>query len=95
MRQESNSLLSKVGTIETGGLCEKGNAMTITQLPTMTSRPMGVYNGSQLFRYEITHPNGLRVALLNYGATIQELHVPDADGVTANVVLGFARVQKY
>lgn len=95
MRQESNSLLSKVGTIETGGLCEKGNAMTITQLPTMTSRPMGVYNGSQLFRYEITHPNGLRVALLNYGATIQELHVPDADGVTANVVLGFARVQQY
>lgn len=69
--------------------------MSRASQPTCTSSSVGEFEGSQITRYEITHPNGLRVALLNYGATIQELHVPDGDGVTANVVLGFSHVQQY
>lgn len=69
--------------------------MSSTSLPTLTSRSAGSFENAEIMRYEITHPNGLRVGLLNYGATIQELHVPDAEGVTANVVLGFSHVQQY
>lgn len=69
--------------------------MSTSSLPTLTSRAVGSLRGTQLMRYEIVHPNGLRVGLLNYGAAIQELHVPDADGITANVVLGFSQIEKY
>lgn len=69
--------------------------MSSTSQPTLSSSFVGDFDGSRIVRYEIIHPGGLRVALLNYGATIQELHVPDADGVTANVVLGFRHVQQY
>lgn len=74
---------------------EKGRAMTTNSLPTLTSQIVGENVGSQVLRFEISHPNGLRVALLNYGATIQELHVPDANGEAANVVLGFSQIQQY
>lgn len=69
--------------------------MTPKRLPERTSSIVGELDGVPVYRYEIHHPNGLRVALLSYGATIQELHVPDASGVTANVVLGFSQLQQY
>lgn len=64
-------------------------------MSTLTRQDLGEYGGSPIRRYEIRHENGMRVALLNYGALIQELHVPDAHGATANVVLGFSHVQQY
>lgn len=67
----------------------------MTNIPTLTSQIVGEYEGIPIQRFEISHANGTRVALLNYGATIQELHVPDANGITANVVLGFREVQQY
>ncbi len=69
--------------------------MSTKSTPTLTSQSVGEHAGSRVVRYEIVNPDGLRVGLLNYGAAIQELHVPDAEGVTANVVLGFRQVQKY
>src|SRR5690606_3699537 len=74
---------------------ERGPAMSTKSTPTLTSQSVGEHAGSRVMRYEIVNPDGLRVGLLNYGAAIQELHVPDAEGVTANVVLGFRQVQKY
>lgn len=69
--------------------------MTSSLLPSLTSSHVGHHEGASLTRFELTAPGGLRVALLNYGATIQELHVPDATGETANVVLGFDSVRQY
>ncbi|WP_232049935.1 aldose epimerase family protein [Actinoplanes sp. OR16] len=43
----------------------------------------------------MTNANGLRVRILSYGGIIQSIEVPDRDGVTANVALGFADVQGY
>lgn len=73
----------------------KGNAMSESSQPVLSSQHIGEHIGESVDRFEIRHPNGIRVALLNYGATIQELHVPDANGDTANVVLGFKQVQQY
>lgn len=69
--------------------------MTASNLPTITSSHVGTHNGADIMRYELAIPGGLRVALLNYGATIQELWVPDAAGQEANVVLGFSNVHQY
>lgn len=67
----------------------------MTSLPTLTSKEFGSAHGKPVTRYELTAHGGLRVALLTYGAAIQELHVPDANGETANVVLGFSNLQQY
>lgn len=69
--------------------------MSASNKPTLNRKSLGSHEGDEIFRYELTHSTGIRVALLNYGATIQELHVPDADGTTANVVLGFNNAQQY
>lgn len=63
--------------------------------PELTKSEIGYHEGVPVRRFEISSPTGIRVALLTYGATIQELHVPDAHGVTANVVLGFNHLQQY
>ena len=46
-------------------------------------------------RFVLGNDAGLRVAILSYGAIIQELHVPDARGETANVTLGFDNLAQY
>lgn len=69
--------------------------MTTQRLPTISSTHAGTHLGVPVERFELTAASGLRVGLLTYGATIQELHVPDAAGQTANVVLGFRSLQQY
>ena len=69
--------------------------MTVPSTPTVSSRQVGSRQGEALYRYDLAIPGGLRVALLNYGAAIQELWVPDAAGNEANVVLGFSNVHQY
>lgn len=69
--------------------------MTSKTTPLLTSHVVGEHDNSEIIRFVLTHENGIRVALLNYGAAIQELHVPDAAGNTANIVLGFSTVRQY
>lgn len=64
-------------------------------LPTLTSKQYGKHDGEPVIRYEIVAESGFRVALLNYGATIQEMFVPDAIGALTNVVLGFNNLRQY
>ncbi len=45
-------------------------------------------------RYELSN-GAVSIAILSWGAIIQELHVPGRDGGTANVVLGFTDVERY
>ncbi len=46
-------------------------------------------------RYVLTNGHGMRVKILPYGGIVQSLEVPDRNGETANVVLGFDEVQGY
>lgn len=69
--------------------------MTASELPTISHDQVRIHEGAPIIRYELAIEGGLRMALLNYGATIQELHVPDANGTTANVVLGFSDIHQY
>jgi aldose 1-epimerase len=46
-------------------------------------------------RWLLSSPRGIELSVLAYGATLQEVVVPDRDGGRANVVLGFETVAEY
>lgn len=74
---------------------EKGEPMSTEHGITIEQETYGEYNGTPVERFVLTNEAGLSVALLTFGAIIQELHVPDASGQTANVVLGFRTLPQY
>src|SRR5665811_2493486 len=45
--------------------------------------------------YTLVNANGMVVTVLTYGGIIQSINVPDRDGTSANVVLGFDNVDDY
>jgi len=49
----------------------------------------------QVNAYTLRNANGMRVQLLDYGATIADIVVPDRAGVPQNVVLGFDSPEDY
>ena len=51
--------------------------------------------GQQTSLYTLTNSNGMVARLTNFGATLVELHVPDAGGQAVDVVLGFEDVSGY
>ena len=52
-------------------------------------------DGTKVSVYVMTNVNGMQVSLLDYGATVKEIIVPDRDGVHANVSLGFSNLNDY
>lgn len=56
---------------------------------------VGEFDGTPVERYVLSAPSGASVAILSYGAVIQEAWLPDRDGELANVVLGFADPDAY
>ena len=51
--------------------------------------------GTPVESYTLTNDNGMSAKLITRGATLVELHVPDKNGETADVVLGFDDVAGY
>jgi aldose 1-epimerase len=45
--------------------------------------------GEEVTMFTIANPKGMRVRIMEYGATILSIHVPDRDGKLDDVVLGF------
>jgi aldose 1-epimerase len=52
-------------------------------------------DGSSVHLYTLANENGMVAKLTEFGATLVELHVPDREGQTADVVLGFDSVSGY
>ena len=64
--------------------------------PSIARLPFGTTpDGSAVDLYTLTNSSGIAVAVLTYGATIQQLWTPDRDGRKANVVLGFPVLADY
>lgn len=49
----------------------------------------------EVFAYEISNGKGMKATVLTYGAILQKLLVPDADGNVKDVVLGFDTLKPY
>ncbi|WP_419698036.1 aldose epimerase family protein [Mucilaginibacter sp. NFX135] len=62
---------------------------------TISQNNWGEFNGQQIFIYQLTNSNGVKVSLTNFGAAIQSLSVPDHAGNMADVVLGYDDLQGY
>lgn len=45
--------------------------------------------------YTLTNANGIQVRIINYGAVVQSLIVPDRDGKYEDVVLGYDKLEDY
>lgn len=52
-------------------------------------------DGTKVSLFIMTNANGMQVSLLDYGATVKDIMVPDRDGVYANVSLGFSSLNDY
>ena len=48
-----------------------------------------------VFRYTLSNANGMKVQILSYGATIQDIWVPSRTGQPADVILGFKTLADY
>jgi len=52
-------------------------------------------DGQQIYAYTLTNGSGMEVKILNYGATIASVKVPDKNKKFADVVLGFDSLDGY
>lgn len=57
--------------------------------------PFGVCDGKEIFNFRLTNVHGNYVELLNYGAIVKSIVVPDKNGIKENVVLGFPTLEGY
>lgn len=51
--------------------------------------------GEQVQLYVLTNANGVKAQIMDYGATVVSLEVPDRDGKMADVVLGYDNLRDY
>jgi aldose 1-epimerase len=58
-------------------------------------QPFGEAFDEPVDRYILANTSGLGITVLTYGGIIQSIYVPDNDGNTIDVALGFANVQDY
>lgn len=52
-------------------------------------------DGKEVFRWVLTNEKGLTAKILDYGATVQSLIVPDKNGKPVDVVLGHDTIEEY
>lgn len=60
-----------------------------------TVQPFGEIDGRTVNKYTITQVAGIQVSVMNYGATVTSIIVPDKTGSPADVVLGFDTLEGY
>jgi len=51
--------------------------------------------GKDVYAYTLSNGNGMRAKIINFGAILVSLHVPDADGNSEDVVLGYDTLEDY
>ncbi len=59
------------------------------------TKPFGKADGKNVDLYTLANANGLRMKVMNYGAIVLSLEVPDKTGKIDDVVLGFDTLEEY
>ena len=52
-------------------------------------------NGEDIYSYTLTNNSGMSATIINYGATVVKLKVPDKNGKTEDVILGYDSLSGY
>lgn len=62
----------------------------------ITSKPFGTLpDGEKVTLYTLTNARGAQVQIMNYGAIVKSIRVPDRHGRLGNVILGFDTLDGY
>lgn len=70
--------------------------MTPVDTVSVTPAPFGILpDGQHVTVFTLTNRQGMQVKVLDFGAIISAIHVPDRDGAFADVVLGFECIEPY
>lgn len=70
--------------------------MTPVDTVSVTPAPFGILpDGQPVTVFTLTNRQGMQVKVLDFGAIISAIQVPDRDGAFADVVLGFERIEPY
>lgn len=65
------------------------------ELISVTSEPWGEVDGKAIHLYTLKNQKGMTVTLLNWGAHVQSIVVPDKKGVFEDVTLGYDTFDEY
>lgn len=52
-------------------------------------------DGEKIYSFKLSNENGMKVQIINYGATVTSLQIPLQNGESTDVVLGFDRLEAY
>jgi len=78
------------------GLFGPGKAVGATDAMEVTQEPFGqMEDGRKVTIYELKNTQGLHAKVIDYGAILVSLGVPDRDGRLADIVLGFDDLDSY
>ena len=73
-----------------------GPGVGLAQIPSVTSASFGMTSGgTDVTVYTLTNADGLQAKVIEYGATLISLEVPDRDGTLADIVRGYDDVASY
>lgn len=61
----------------------------------ITKKIIGKFEGKDVLQYNLKNSNGVDLLVMNYGATIMSLKVPDAKLGKVNIVCGFDELSSY
>jgi len=75
--------------------CWKGGKGDISSMSIKTESFGRTPQGEQVQLYVLTNANGVKAQIMDYGATVVSLEVPDRDGKMADVVLGYDNLRDY
>ena len=63
---------------------------------SITAKAFGTCTcGKEITAYTIANSKGMKATVINYGAILTELFVPDKDGKAVDVVLGYDTLEPY
>ena len=74
---------------------ENPDADSMNKTASITEKKYGTVDGHDIMQYTLTNASGVVVKLINYGAAITNLLVPDSSGNMGDVVLGFDSLEGY
>jgi aldose 1-epimerase len=55
----------------------------------------GLFRNQTIWQYTLANDNGLKLNVMNYGATLTDIEMPDKHGKIAHIVIGSGRFQDY
>jgi aldose 1-epimerase len=55
----------------------------------------GLFQNQTIWQYTLANDNGLKLNVMNYGATLTDIEMPDKHGKAARIVIGSGRFQDY